>query len=600
MIEADFSPEQIREDAFEVFMEQAVPDFLGISLDELRDTYEYRQRVAELRERQERLLFNSQDLDRVIYSPVVTITFRDLKNEVPETDINARMDSARDTKPQDTALIESFGQALLEQIASNLPRDLEEAADAWKGASEAEKVDILKFVYDRCLSRRWARFDKDEEDGGEKFEKNALGQQLYVIETAHPDTLAQWPNSDPINCLGMSLLLTGFAYRSGADFMYVNTIYPRRLSSNEIIIRSINNLADAMQSRGLHPNGLWRKYLDELDQSVVEAELAVQDFHHAICINTGKGWFHIDPFQLNFSDHDSFYAPIGMIYGTLEQTKRTFPGRTVLDTDSGTVDVIIDAVDKEYERLGYVSDAVCKFVRSYQDARPECEFDELLNALRAFDLRGSLVDKEGDPFKLNIIWQPDEWLRKVLISATLEGLKASNVDDTTKPADLEPKSLEDLIADFPEGDFRARFVKDKELRDEILNGVMVYPLLSAHQTSADMSESFTDGNAEPDTTLEFGDPAFMAAIFALNHLRVWGGYGNKHVSTVLAGQTSSQITWHEAMADTAPDISPTMLGIEQSLRTIIPRMLHERVSWRLFLRDHEGGEKDGQVSETSS
>lgn len=598
MIEAEVTTERLRDIQFEEFMEQTVPVVLGISLQELRNTEAYQTQLENIRLSQSALLSSEENEMLPLVSPGTNLV---TQFGLLYAQRGSEQAEPMFCDPEKSALIATLGERILENAANSLPPEIEYAADAWALASAHERAEILKYVYDRAHPQRWRQAHGDVvlNDEPRDEEKSIRLQDIQA-----------WPDGDALSCLGMAVMLSGFARRAGANFLITDTIVDRGQTNDEVLSRGLYGIDAAIRSKGIEPNERWLNHVANLNEIFHEAELEVRGFHVAVAIEVGDGrWFHIDPYQfdcIELTEKKYDLVQAKRVLGTLSEA---LPGRTILATQDEVIEVMLEIVDRYVAIGSAVSDNVLAFMQPYLD-RQEVTIDEFVAELATFNPtiipEELFVDKWGDgKFNFEFEWNVQKvidmtvsnYMAAVIMHAATQMYAEADPDDViNNPGKYR---LISKVLDFA-NTFNERFAQDKEFRDVFLKDIIAAPLYLSMEAIDEISAEYRDGTAEPETTLGLALPAFALGSFVLSHLRVWGGHGNKYVSAVLASQSSSQFLWHEAMADTDPDVSPEMAALERSLKKLDTRLLHQRVAWRLFLRDREGGERDGQEITTGS
>jgi hypothetical protein len=211
MIERDLPPHH---QDFIGFMEQAVPEVLRISLDEIVDTYDFRQRVAEL----EAFRDGMDDSDKLAkedkwrYSMAKSAQF--IVGEEDDDKADKKQDkSYKDTMPSayNTVLSEEFSKLFVEKLAESLPEKLLRLQMLGRGLlTKKEWIYWSLYLNDSSL-RSGRRRHPDHVDLEDDY-----GNDIYDVSAAHPDNLVNWPDNERTNCLGISLMMVGFAHRAGA------------------------------------------------------------------------------------------------------------------------------------------------------------------------------------------------------------------------------------------------------------------------------------------------------------------------------------------------------------------------------------------------
>jgi hypothetical protein len=581
---------------FLAFMERAVPDLLGISLSELVDTHEFNNRVAELEAIKQKILLRDSDDDwpADMARPGYFRAARSGNDTKDKEDDSQKpvLNLGTLTSPYNTALIEALNTRLIDTIAANLPEEIGEAADVWRDSNIDQRDDILRYIYERLLSSR----QKDLEDS--PVEKNEFDQELYSITAIHPDNLAIWPNGSKVSCLGVSLIMTAFAKRAGADFIYTNTIYENYVAGTVVEQTACESVKNIAKDNGMTVSAYFDRIFGEAEIRVASAEDRVLDFHHAILIDDGEDWVYLDPYQNNFVRFHRSHLDVEKTTEDFKSDKRHAPGRTLLSSSYELIEKIqsnnieIEAITKRVieKNLQYLQPIIVR------QRTEDVSFEELLDFVNAYspDIQSMLGDIDTSPHKKEVIFEFGTNLQRMVFVVLSYQMNKTRKETASEPIDINADNYREIIAECG-SDFLGRFGSDCAYRERFIDdfvGVNFEIILK--NCGAD---EYYQGREFPDVTLEYAIPSFFPGVMALAHLRAWTDYGNNGVSVSLAEQTSSQITWHEAVVDASPRTTESLDALEQRLRKLKHYFVHSRVAWRLtqraIERNGDGKEVDG-------
>lgn len=466
-------------------------------------------------------------------------------------------DNTSAPSPEDTAIIQILGEELIEKAKQALTPESVEMAAKWSTANEDERVGILCDLF---------QIYKSKNDDDENCPVDDWGRKQYRPDNSLPAFFGQWPNTNTsVNCLGMSMMLAGWAELAQADYLFTTTIrhgYDNLwLHYRNMMLSAVDNL----KHRDLEcPQALEEVLSGDLNNSERVLADFIKDFHHSVVIRlNGNYWMHIDPYMCVICLMKDEFATSD-IFETLNKTKRITPGLTVTRSTISSYNEGFD-IEKQFYQTAFEVSLLME--SELQTAVPQTAA-ELLQLIVDFCDTKLKTHIETNPFykyfaSLNV------WLDDILGEVKTE----ENTDTADEANEEKYFLIHKKLLD--------RFDRDEAYRRRVINDIIVAPIKEAVFHTADAIEEFTQIYVLAEPSIEFANPNFMIGLLTLNQLRSWSNYGNKYTSRRLVEQTSSQVLWHEAMKDQDPSMSPKMLEMVSGLQKLDPGLLHP--SCRLVL-----------------
>ncbi len=415
-----------------------------------------------------------------------------------------------------------------------------------------------------------------------------------------------------LNCLGMGVLLCGFARLSGAKYLLSRHIEHYGQARWEFEGKCASRLLKATKEIGFVPQTIKIRELKHTIETAQTIPEQIADFHYSVVIQLADGsWLMLDPYQRNV-------APLAETYGIdqavdqLERYRDALPGLTLIRSDQGTnrrwLSETLGVVEAGITACGSVLQLLQESV--YEPVNME-----------------RLVDRQGLPkflpvhsYREDLDWlmyllegtEPGLWLMEQLYE--LDALGGNyNVSDwpvslvldveRARPRNVDPE--EDLkllmaggIPAWMGNSFDIQheaFLHHEPTRLAQQNGLAGLFIEIARDLWETRLNDFGTQFAHP--VIEVMLPEYNLALAVVNQVRCWTD--NAVSGSVFLEYSSSPMYWHDAVdlaGDRLPEDSPLLQRSEDAVRST--PFLHPACSNKLAYLDRLRSELETQNGST--
>lgn len=492
----------------------------------------------------------------------------------------AEIPAADRPTPHEAALVATLNDALLAKAQDKIGPAARAVARRWQSlGTEDEQLVALRAVYKSLTLDSWLAAQNDQtsrEQLEQRLPLDELGRPTYDgTEPLLPGDDV-WPQMEAPNCLGLAILMSGFAKEAGAEFVFLNQLTAHRHMQPAFEARQAQIMLDAYQRLGLEHelNPMIDGYIDVANYNRLNFNTLPEDFHFSIGIKTPNGiWIQLDPYMGVFGVMgDSSSSSINDNMAMLQGLWPHLPGMVIADSVKTGVEMMSDRTatfgQVMAETAAIIQDGITGLETEITD------FDDFVEL--AQEVRGvikAVVDSQPtlqDHVELN----SDE-----LVLCSLFDIKGVDLTDEFEITDKSREYYEQRL-----NEAARRFNTDTAYRQRRINDLCAFPI-SIHAAEALIVKHriFAEEMREPG--FEISNPDYMPALMTLAHLRAWWEHGNNSHSVRLLAHSSSQVLWHEAEHGLNDGNDPIVNRARRGVRMLHPSQLHERVAMLLQLQD---------------
>ena len=387
------------------------------------------------------------------------------------------------------------------------------------------------------------------------------------------------------NCIGLAVLLSAFACKTGANFMVCS--YAQHVHTQPALADIVTPLEQVNALRASEA------YFDPA--KLVKADRALQqdlsqwstnrieDFHYALVIQLRDNtWALVDPYQSSTARLIPAYDADGA-FATLGRYADLYPGLTIMGDDAGRqereladINDIRRSAMAQAERLMavmYENPGAPSIITRLADQRAGYRgpFNPYVYRPQLADLERAIrTSPEGawyDWTSRQLLEDYDAPLEHCFLWADLLGFFSQFATASMKK---HPTKVELVSQDFFSAVYQQCLGELADVPEaEMLRRLHDLFTLLAYDATADRNKAVFDGNQYTHPALEFMNPAYALGVAVVNSLRCWTNHPVG--ANVLLPYSASQQYWHEA-ADVG---RTTAFGPELSrIETLVRELPH--------------------------
>lgn len=197
---------------------------------------------------------------------------------------------------REQAMLWFLGSALVNEAYYWLPTLVRAIASGWGSLSGDEQLKMVKTVSGELRKSLDIANYLEYRDGLEKY--SPLRQMFIKRSTKQflPAKFGELGIDEHQSCLGMSILLSAFAARTGARFFWVTPTSTKSILESDVKRDNLQKILEQYRGCRYRDRGVFSRIKQAVDQLKV-GSLYIEDWHHAVVIQLNDGrWVLLDPY----------------------------------------------------------------------------------------------------------------------------------------------------------------------------------------------------------------------------------------------------------------------------------------------------------------